>query len=50
MGSLDVAEVCELFGLYILHVLSTKYGKNLHGLNRDDGLACFKNVSDPQAD
>ena len=31
--------------LYILHILSTKYGKN-----RDDGLACFENVNGPQAD
>ena len=27
MGSFDGAEVCELVGLYILHILSTKYGK-----------------------
>ena len=50
MGSFDGAEVCELVGLYILHILSTKYGKNLNGIYRDDGLACFENVSGPQAD
>ena len=27
MGSFDGTEVCELVGLYILHILSTKYGK-----------------------
>ena len=27
MGSFDDAEVCELVELYILHILSTKYGK-----------------------
>ena len=50
MGSFDGAEVCELVGLYILHILSTKYGKNLNGIYRDDGLACFENISGPQAD
>ena len=45
MGSFDGAEVCELVGLYILHILSTKYGKNLNGIYRVDGLACFENVS-----
>ena len=35
---------------YILHILSTKYRNNLNGIYRDDGLACFENVSGPQAD
>ena len=48
MGSFDGAEICELVGLYILYILSTKYGKNLNGLYRDDGLACFQNISGPQ--
>ena len=50
MGSFDSAEVCKLVGLYILHILSTKYGKNLNGIYRDDGSACSENVSGPQAD
>ena len=28
MGSFDDAEVCELVGLNILYILSTKYGRN----------------------
>ena len=39
-----------MVGLYILLILSTKYGKNLNGIYRDDGLACFENVNGPQAD
>ena len=27
MGSFDVAEICKVFGLYILHKLGEKYGK-----------------------
>ena len=49
MGSFDGAEVCELVGLCILHILSTKYGKNINGIYRDHELACFANVSGPQA-
>ena len=49
-GSFDGAEICELVDLYILYILSTKYGKDLNGLYRDDGLACFKNIGGPQAD
>ena len=48
--SFDGAELCELVGLYILHILGEKYGKHVIGLNRDDGLACFGNTSGPQAD
>ena len=40
----------ELVGFYILYILSTKYGKNLNRLYRHDGLACFENISGPQAD
>ena len=50
MGSFDSAEVCELVGLYILHILSTRYGKSLNGIYRDDGLACFENISGTQVD
>ena len=50
MGSFDGAEICEMVGLYILHVLSNVYGSNTLGLYRDDGLACFNNVSGPESD
>ena len=50
MGSFDGAELCELVGLYILHILGAKYGKHRIGLYRDDGLACFGYTSGPQVD
>ena len=50
MGSFDVTELCELVALYILHILGEKYGKQRIGLYRDDGLACFRYTSGPQAD
>ena len=49
MGSFDGAEICELVGLYILHLLSSKFNKDQVGLYRDDGLAAFK-LSGPQSD
>ena len=50
MGSFDDAELCEVVGLYILHILGEKYGKHRIGLYRDDGLACFGYTSGPQPD
>ena len=50
MGSFDGAEVCKLVGLYILHILSTRYGKSLNGIYSDDGLACFENIRGTQVD
>ena len=50
MGCFDGAETCELVGLYILHVLGAKYGKNNHGVYRHDGLACFENMNGSQTD
>ena len=50
MNSFEGAEISELVRLYILYILSTKYGRNLNGIYRDDGLASFKNVSGPQSD
>ena len=32
MGRFDGAELCELVGLYILHILGEKYGKHKIGL------------------
>ena len=40
-----MAEVCELIGTFLLYKLSLKYNKNDIGLDRDDGLAIFKNIS-----
>ena len=50
MGSFAGAVICEFVGLYVLYTSFTKYGRNLLGIYRDDGLACFENVSGPQAD
>ena len=50
MGSFDGAELCELVGLYILQILGDKFGQANLGLYRDDGLACFHNISGPEAD
>ena len=36
MGSYDGAEVCELVGLYMLHLLSQRFGNDFIGLYRDD--------------
>ena len=50
MGSFDGAEVCELIGLFLLNILSEKYGKNNVGLYRDDGLVLLRNASGPQSE
>ena len=50
MGSFDSAEISELVGLYILYILSTKYGKDLNSLYGYDGVVCFKNICGPPAD
>ena len=50
MGSYDGAEICELVGLYILHVLGEKYRKDKIGLYRDDGWACFGNTNRSQVE
>ena len=41
MDSYDGAEVCELVGLYILHILTKESDHNKIGLCRDDRLGCF---------
>ena len=48
MGSFDGAEIYELVGLYILHLLSSKFNKD-EGLYRDDGLVALE-ISVPQSD
>ena len=50
MGSYNWTEIRELVGLYILHVLGEKYGTDKIGLYRNDGLACFRNISGSQAE
>ena len=50
MGSFDGAELCELVGLYILHILGENYRKHRIGLYHDDGLACFGYTSGSQAE
>ena len=50
MRSYDGAESCELTGLYMLNVLSSKFGKEKIGLYRDDGLTCFQNMTGSQAE
>ena len=42
MGNFDGAELHELVGLYILHILDEKYGKDKVGLFYDDGFPCFE--------
>ena len=37
MGCYDGAECCEMVGLYLLHLITTRHG-NKFGLYRDDGL------------
>ena len=48
MGSFDGAEVSELFGLYLLNILKSEFGRKNIGLYRDDGLSCFENKSGPE--
>ena len=43
--SYDGAELCELVGLYLLDLITKKFGKQNIGLYRDDGLSCFENIS-----
>ena len=50
MGAYDGAEICELVGIYILSILSTKCDKGNIGLYRDDGLSVFENLSGPQSE
>ena len=50
MGAYDGAEICELVGIYLLSILSTRCDKENIGLYRDDGLAAFENLSGPQSE
>ena len=48
MGSYDGAEVCELFGMFMLSLLSIHINKNHIGLYRDDGLSRTLAVQKPK--
>ena len=50
MGSFDGAEICDVVGLYILNVLSKRFGKEYVGLYRDDRLVIIKGKSRRIAD
>ena len=45
MSKFDGEEICEVVGLYILHKLDDKYGKERINLYMDDGLACLEITS-----
>ena len=48
MGPYDGAEVCELFGTFILETISEICDKSNIGFYRNDGLSIFRNKSDTQ--
>ena len=50
MGAFDGAEVCELFGIFMLSLLSKHINRNHVGLYRVDGLAILKNNSSSEAE
>ena len=50
MGSFDVAEICELVGLYIQSKLETVLPKSNFGIYRDDGLALLRNLNEQETD
>ena len=49
MGSFNGAEICELFGLYILDILKTEkiFSDVIFGIYRDDGLAVVDILPEP---
>ena len=47
MGASDGAEVFKLVGNFLLYNLSEKYERKNLALYRDNGLAIFKNVNEP---
>ena len=48
MGCFDGAEVSELVGVYILHLLKTVMRKENVALHRDDGPGILQNSSGPE--
>ena len=49
-GGLDSCQVCELVGLYLLHLMKTRFPVMNFGLYRDDGLACHRRIPGPTLD
>ena len=47
-GAYDAAEVCELVGTFLLEKISEIGNEGDIALNRDDGLAIFRNKSGTQ--
>ena len=50
MGAYDGAEICELVGLYALHLMKGKINTFSVGLYRDDGLAVLKKSTGSRAE
>ena len=48
MGCFDGAQVCDLVGVYILHLLRTVMRKENLGFYCDDGLGMLRNSSGPE--
>ena len=48
MGAFDGAQVTDLVGLYILHLLKTEIPNVQFGIYRDDGLGVHENLPKPQ--
>ena len=50
LGACDVAEICELVGIFMLSLLSRKFSSNNIGLYHDHALSVFRNISGQQAE
>ena len=50
MGCFYSSEICELVGVYILHLLRTVMRKENVGLYRDDRLGILRNYSGPETE
>ena len=48
MGCFAEAEICELVGIYNLHLLNTTIRKKNIGLYYDDDLGVLRNLSGPE--
>ena len=48
MGAYDVAEMCELLGIFLLNLLGRQYDVKNISLYRDNGLSIFKDCGGPQ--
>ena len=50
MAAINVVEVCEVIGNFLLYQLSRNYNEKDIGLYKDDGLAIFRNVGGSKAE